>query len=291
MYNIIHIMYIIIMSSQFARQVTGLWVTRIHHRIRHAILNYGKANPSKMVNFSLLFILKGEIEVNTGDRAFLAAKGCCVLGEPGGTLLLKASPKTPPTYYAMSFTPQSENSGAMTLSDLGLEPIFRVQNFKEVSTLLDRMNKTFHSNDKYRPIRCSILGLELFLALKPHPGILPSTFNRPDNRDSIDRLDEAVAYIHKNYKRRLALKTLADKVSLHPNNFIRLFRKSTGLTPHQYLLRLKIEKARDFLLFYKESPVVAAQELGFHDYAHFSRVFKKQTGMSPKEFREKKRTA
>lgn len=268
------------MKQRFSPQITGLRVKYCHHRVRFGALYYGGAHPAKAEDFDLLVVLDGKIEIKTAARAVVAAKGWCAIWSPGDPMVMKALPGTLPSYYMMGFTPQSESGKLMSPDNMDLERVFRIRDFDKIERLMNELNRSFNGNDRYRLIKCSILGLRLLLALRdPLPG--PA----PDNGVSNGRLDEAIAFIHKNYKRNIPVKTLADRVSLNPDHFIRAFRKSTGLTPHQYLLNLKVQKARDFLSFYRESPVITALELGFRDYAHFSRVFKRHTGLSPKEFR------
>jgi AraC family transcriptional regulator len=56
------------------------------------------------------------------------------------------------------------------------------------------------------------------------------------------------------------------------------------MSPYQYILEVKISKAKNFLLNYAEERLYIGAELGFNDYSHFYRAFTKITGMTPSRF-------
>ena len=80
------------------------------------------------------------------------------------------------------------------------------------------------------------------------------------------------------------IKDLADAVNLNPFQTIRMFRETFGVTPHAYLLSLKISRAKELL---RSGTTISevAMELGFVDQSHLHRNFKKMTGATPGEYR------
>ncbi|QBR04372.1 helix-turn-helix domain-containing protein [Paraburkholderia pallida] len=78
--------------------------------------------------------------------------------------------------------------------------------------------------------------------------------------------------------------TLANNADMSVSQFTRNFQKATGLTPHQYRLRLRIEVAKEKLKGGMESFAAIADELGFADQAHFTRAFRQFAGVTPGEF-------
>ena len=91
----------------------------------------------------------------------------------------------------------------------------------------------------------------------------------------------AAEFVNDHLSRDFSLAELAGAVGLSTYHFARLFRLSTGLAPHQYVIRRRAEKAKDLLLKGK-SPGLAAMEAGFYDQSHLGRHFKRLFGTTPK---------
>jgi len=68
-------------------------------------------------------------------------------------------------------------------------------------------------------------------------------------------------------------------------HFARLFKKTTGVSPWNYALQLKIDKAKELLLSTGRSVKEVAGEVGFDDPNYFCRIFRKKTGVPPSRFR------
>ena len=98
----------------------------------------------------------------------------------------------------------------------------------------------------------------------------------------------ASEYIHDNYARGLRLADIAEAAHLSPFHLIRLFRQSTGKTPHQYLIQVRVNKARSLLSAGAGSGSLAdvAAAVGFVDQSHLTRHFKRVLGLTPKQLRQ-----
>ncbi|HMD01105.1 MAG TPA: AraC family transcriptional regulator, partial [Ferruginibacter sp.] len=96
-----------------------------------------------------------------------------------------------------------------------------------------------------------------------------------------------IEFIRAHYKENISLQQLADLARLNPFHLVRLFKKSIGLSPYDYLLIVRAEEAKQLLR--KGSMVQdAASATGFYDSSHFNRVFCKIAATSPKSFRSSK---
>ena len=87
-------------------------------------------------------------------------------------------------------------------------------------------------------------------------------------------------------RQRLSLEAMASWAGLSPFHFLRVFTRTLGLTPHQYLIRCRLADAAR-LLGAREQPVTAiAFDVGFDDLSHFIRTFRRATGVAPRRFRQ-----
>jgi AraC family transcriptional regulator len=83
----------------------------------------------------------------------------------------------------------------------------------------------------------------------------------------------------------LTLVEMAQSVELSPAHFARMFQKSTGETPHQFVLRNRIERAKEMLRARRPRVLDVALACGFKTQQHFARVFRHVCGTSPTEYR------
>ncbi|HEY6645081.1 AraC family transcriptional regulator [Povalibacter sp.] len=84
-----------------------------------------------------------------------------------------------------------------------------------------------------------------------------------------------------NLTRGITLADLAKACELSIRHFTRAFRGSTGMSPHGWLLQLRIEKAKGFLTGSRRMLADIALECGFADQSHFTRAFQRSVGLSP----------
>lgn len=98
------------------------------------------------------------------------------------------------------------------------------------------------------------------------------------------KFQEIISYLDLNYKENISLENLSKTFDLNPFYIIRLFKSQMNLTPHAYLLNVKINKAKEFIRN-GYSLVDTALECGFFDQSHFHRNFLKIVAITPKEYK------
>ena len=97
------------------------------------------------------------------------------------------------------------------------------------------------------------------------------------------RLDE---YIQENLENNITLQQIADVVNLSISHLNRLFQQTKGISVYQYVIRCRIDRAKQLLKQKKLTLAQIASQVGFCDQSHFSRHFKKLIGVTPKVFRQ-----
>ncbi len=99
-----------------------------------------------------------------------------------------------------------------------------------------------------------------------------------------NRLREALDYIHDHLSEELPLEQLARATGLSAYHFARLFKRSTGFAPHQYLIRRRVERARELLVSTDDGISEIAVLSGFCDQSHLTTHFKRVYGVTPRVF-------
>jgi AraC family transcriptional regulator len=100
------------------------------------------------------------------------------------------------------------------------------------------------------------------------------------------RLKRAIDYVEARLDKTVSLADVASSAGLTRMHFAAQFRAATGLRPHEYLLRRRIERAQQMLLETGMPLVDVALSVGFQTQAHFTSVFKRYTGQPPRAWRE-----
>mgnify|MGYP005753750803 CR=1 FL=1 len=101
--------------------------------------------------------------------------------------------------------------------------------------------------------------------------------------------DEVKFYLDTNYAEKIVLKDVARSFGIHPNYMTRTFHEKFGISPKKYLMDLKLKKACRLLTTTTLSIAVISSSLGFDDQLAFSRIFRKEYGNAPSEYRKKTR--
>jgi len=83
----------------------------------------------------------------------------------------------------------------------------------------------------------------------------------------------------------LRLQMLADQVNLSVSHFTRAFKESRGVTPHRYIIRLRLERAQSMMISTNESLSGIASECGLSDQAHLTTLFRRNVGETPHAWR------
>lgn len=153
--------------------------------------------------------------------------------------------------------------------------------FDKYSAMFDKLESLYNSQTEYREISIQACMLELISELYADT-VLKNEFHENENINMI------IEYMENNMRSDITLEELSDLLHFSPNYFHKYFKEKVGVTPHKYLLNMRINKAKILLDSSDKSLVSIADESGFESQAYFCYVFKRETGMTPKEYRKKR---
>lgn len=110
----------------------------------------------------------------------------------------------------------------------------------------------------------------------------------PSNRVSKeeDRVRAMIDFIEKNYEKPITPKEIAQSISVSERECFRCFSKVLGETPIGYLTQYRIQMGMDFLLHSNQAITEIAFACGFNSASYFTKIFRTQTGYSPREYRD-----
>ncbi len=102
-----------------------------------------------------------------------------------------------------------------------------------------------------------------------------------------DRIRAAEEFLQANYARDISIEQLAERAAMGPRNFIRRFKAATGRLPGAYQQMLRIAAAKELLEHGAASIQSVCSKIGYEDVAFFRTLFKRYTGMTPGEYRDR----
>jgi len=127
-------------------------------------------------------------------------------------------------------------------------------------------------------------GLVIHL-LKQYAVWQPRSLSDDTGRLSEHQLQKVFKYIQDHLEQDIALSDMASALNLSQYHFCRLFKQSTGLTPHQYLTQCRIDRAKHLLQFTQLTITEITFAVGLSNHSSFTRLFRRYVGTTPKEFR------
>ena len=155
-----------------------------------------------------------------------------------------------------------------------------------IHDLIQRIFAEVQSQESGYKQLCRALVTELFVYLCRNYVVemLPERDSAKRKKD-LERLNAVLSYIEANYNQRITVEQLADMVCLSEDRFGHLFREGVGQPPLQYINTMRLRKALNMLKTNQYTVTEVADAVGFRDYNHFGRLFRKQYGCTPNEIK------
>ena len=173
--------------------------------------------------------------------------------------------------------------GVKGLCDFKLRWSFRDE---QLGPLLNEMHREMKTGWSMGALYGDLLSMALSIALVRNYGELSNYLPQRKGGLSRPHINRVLAYIEENLHRELRLEELANLNSLSRYHFARSFRESLGETPYQYILKMRIQRAKGLLLARGATVTDVAAKTGFSDPSQFVRMFRKITGATPLTWRK-----
>ncbi|RAP75604.1 AraC family transcriptional regulator [Paenibacillus montanisoli] len=144
------------------------------------------------------------------------------------------------------------------------------------------MVECWQHRDPLMQLRAQSLGTEVILAiLEDHTDLKQTEKAAPQ------RMNWITSFLSLNLAEPLSISEMAARANLSPSRFSAKFKEQLGVSPHKYLLQLRIRHAQELLTGSKHTIEDIADYCGFADVHHFTKAFKKEVGTAPGAYRGK----
>lgn len=170
------------------------------------------------------------------------------------------------------------------LGDVELRPNWTFQD-RHIERILRALHADLEDGSPAGPLFGQSLGVALAHYLIRRHAVHKVPAHEYQNGMPRARLNRVTDFMRQNCTREIRLWELADLAGMSPHYFCELFKKSTGVTPYQFLLRCRMERAKQLMRSPQLNIRQIAEATGFTNQSHFGKVFRRFVGVTPMQFR------
>lgn len=235
-------------------------------------------------NFNIIhFVMDGKGELTIDNQIFQLSKGDASIIPANKIASYKADIESPWTYVWLGYLGINAQNYTSQLLNAS-EYIYVLKNL-DIDYFFNQITKILNMDNNHSSMffRTNSILLDIFANLFEEMNINDSLISK----NVI--MEEIKYYIDLNYPSNLSVTEIAEKFGFNPSYLSRTFTKKFGISPKQYILKKKINKACELLITTDLNISIIASSLSFEDQLSFSKTFKKNKGCSPIQFRKNNR--
>lgn len=231
-------------------------------------------------DYHILYLISGYLDAEIGTQKVRIQSGQCGVWYPGVRHMYTFTTEGDATTYYLHFTGAAVDE-AMRFISPASPPVYTITE-RTVFECLFRQILRVHlvkSDNFILEENALLMQIISILAQSSNP-------SKPAIRKDILH---AMEHMKSHLSEDFSVEQYAASVNLSSSRFSHLFTKTVGISPHQYLTRLRLEWAKTYLRDSTMSIAEISDTVGFSDPLYFSRLFSKTYGLSPKAYRDNSR--
>jgi AraC family transcriptional regulator of arabinose operon len=233
-------------------------------------------------DYFFLYMVKGSIHVQAGGISAVMTPGECIIFTPHIPFYFESVENTELVYLWVHF---SGNAAAEVLQSSGLSTGMILQ-----ASIIDNVIGKFQSLFQAFSQRDSFLQMDAIPNLISLLALIGRAVQQTKSPlyANHNRIETSLRYIHEHFHTQLTLQQLADIEHLSVSHYRTVFSESFGVSPYEYILLQRMNRACDLLSHSHLSCAEIADMIGYEDQRYFSRLFKIKTGMTPQSYKRRK---
>lgn len=238
--------------------------------------------PAVKDHYKIHYVHSGKGIFKIGEETYNIKDGQCFLICPDIVSYYKADEKDPWTYYWVAFNGLNVSS---YLNRAGLTTESPVINCSNDDLIIDCFTRMFEGSKTSTSGDLRLLSsLYEFLSIIIDESAVKSAADKSTKKDNF-YIAKAIEWFELNYSSSVSISEIADFIGLNRKYFSKLFKESIGMSPQNFLINLRLNKACDLMKNSYLSIGEISRSVGYGDQLLFSRIFKKFKGVSPNQFR------
>lgn len=237
-------------------------------------------------DYQLIYMEHGCCYVRIKGEELTANSGDCIIYRPGEVQDYLFLAKDDPHTYWIHF---SGNICSRLFAQLSLDGVHIVRGAhnRDLEYLVAGICKYFNLKEENYPLICSGM-MTSVLALCSNHLHGNDMGNKRDGSKNAHLISELISRFKLMPNMKMEISECARFCKISQSHFCRIFKEITGQSPQQYIINVRIDRAKELLTFTEHSVAQIAEATGFEDQNYFARVFKKKVGMTPSDYRREK---
>ena len=243
---------------------------------------YTLLRPNGRSDYYMFYVAAGWLEIEADGEMIRITEGQCVLCMPNVKQKINYPSDWQLRCHYVHFTGEFATE---MLKEINLQKItiFSIEDTTMFELLFRRLAESFRM-EYLQGDGSSVCSLRVNGQLIQLLAIVKQAGEEKEEQDAIL---PAIFYITEHFREDIDLKLCAAQIHLSVSRFSHLFTEKTGISPHRFIVSLRIDKAKELLMYSSMSVAEISRHVGFEDASYFSRIFRKYTGHTPMEYRRK----
>lgn len=234
------------------------------------------------LDFQILYIIKGKGSFSIGQNIMDVQEGSVVIYHPGEMQQYTYSSEDNTEVYWIHFTGYGAEE-FLKKAGLWNKPIYTIGIDTTIIELYKKIIYELQLKRQLYELTASTACLELAALMGRKSLEVKNSFQGKKD----EKIYRVIEELHSSYNVKWSISELSNMCNLSAFQFIRNFKAHTGMTPIDYLIKIRIDKAKEFLLSSSLSINEISEILGYENAFYFSRIFKRKEGVSPEKYRDK----
>ena len=240
----------------------------------------GSLRPKGRADYHILYVASGECHVQKHGAWNIAPAGSVIFFRPLEYQEYYYCAGSNSTSYFLHFTGTNCQNLLLQLGISHLD-IHAMGIHADFEAVFHRMLSAFSLKQRFYEHSCAADLQQLLVILSR--SVSSGSYQVPDSHRK--QIEQVQLWICHHLDCHISLEDMAAQCCMSPGRFSHVFRQCVGIPPHAYLSTLRLEKAKELLLYTPDSLNEIAHQIGMPDPNYFSRFFKRATGLSPSAFR------
>jgi len=243
----------------------------------HDVQNFRKNGRT---DYLLMYVVSGKIYAKVNGREYTIGEKEAFLYHPNEPQEYAIYKKDNTVEHWVHFTGVEIDSIIKSLNFYDKHHLVMKLDTFDIEQMLSRLSREFNRKKRNYELICSGLLISVLSLMSR------SMYETEPSKNTYDFVEHILGEFHSAPQNPFVIEDLAKKHNVTTNHLINSFKKSMGVTPGQYIIDFRMNKAKELLLHTDYTVFKISRLVGYANNEYFSRLFKKHVGISPLKFRK-----